>query len=692
MTALRLAGGQSEAFLPGKPGREPRRNVVHFAPPSAALQRLLARPDLAAVAEGCAIATDPDCPCFRAGADGVRLPPGGFDDQAAVALRHAIEIAVMRRAGAAPALAGLGAARVAARFAGFERLLQASEPAPDAGIAALAGAAPPSAAALVTLWRRLAVHQPDADPTLPTGTVARLAALWPLLEPVEALLQSGGDARLRVDPRSGLNGYGSSHRPRPWAVTFASSTASSTSERGFAAAEQARRRWLSAGLARGTAPVLAEAAAAVKAAIAAHYGLPAGTEVLLAASGTDCELFTLALAQLHPSGRPLVNILVAPEETGSGVPLAAEGRHFAADTAWGVPVAKGARVAGFDPRVRVARVAVRAGGRVRSAEAVAADCAAIVGSAVASGIRAVLHLLDQSKTGLIAPAGDAVRALHARHPDALDVVVDACQARVAECRVRAWLAAGWMVQLTGSKFFTGPPFAGTVLVPPSLAGRLDRPLPAGLADYAGRHEWPPRSRAAGPLTERANLGLLLRWEATLAEMRVFAAVDPAWRCTVLERFGAAVRAAVAASPDLRLLPPPVPARAFPEWDALPTIFSFAVLFERRPMDPAEARQVYRWLNSDLRTALPDAEPALAGLRCHIGQPAPVAEAGGAVAGVLRISAGARLVSGEPSHAGLDREQRLDREIADMGAAIAKIGLIVRHYARLQRADPGPTFR
>ena len=47
------------------------------------------------------------------------------------------------------------------------------------------------------------------------------------------LLASGGDARLLLDPITRLNDYGCRPFPRPEAFTFASSTATSISERGY---------------------------------------------------------------------------------------------------------------------------------------------------------------------------------------------------------------------------------------------------------------------------------------------------------------------------------------------------------------------------------------------------------------------------------------------------------------------------
>ena len=187
-------------------------------------------------------------------------------------------------------------------------------------------------------------------------------------------------------------------------------------------------------------------------------------------------------------------------------------------------------------------------------------------------------------------------------------------------------------------------------------------------------------------------------------MKAFAAVPPARRRAILEKFCASVRHMIEQSPDLVSLPvPPLDRPASQDdWDAVPTITSFGILApaqgdeQRGLLDLDRARQVYQWLNADLTPVL--AQPAgvvdqeVAVRRCHIGQPVPVATAGGAIIGALRISAGARLVSGEPSHVGLGEEERVDREIDSVRTIVAKISLILRHFDALRAEDPQPSFR
>jgi hypothetical protein len=189
-------------------------------------------------------------------------------------------------------------------------------------------------------------------------------------------------------------------------------------------------------------------------------------------------------------------------------------------------------------------------------------------------------------------------------------------------------------------------------------------------------------------------------------MRAFALVTPARRSEILRGFAGVVRNAIAGNPALRLLDAPDIARAETDepWERLPSIFSFSL---RAPHDPArcltpiEARAVYLWLNADLSGILPG--NAAAARICHIGQPVRLpqpsaAQRGSAqrgtegFMGVLRVSAGARLISGEPSHKGLPHPLRIQREFADLQMVFEKIGLILRHWQILHMADPQPRYR
>lgn len=686
-----------------------------------ALLHVLERPELRLLAAECRVSLDPRVthPFHVLAGRQVVLGSPCLGEQRVVAfhLRHALELAVLSGTQEPDSVRQLrrsfSAARTAARFWMLDA--PADLPAPEPWVRALASAQPPERDALPQLFAALypLVGQPggavEYSPAQWDAFYAWLTQAWALIGPVEALMAEGGDARLTVDVRTGLNHYGCSHRPRPWAVTFASSTASSLSERGFTGGETARVQLAQAVLENTGPQALQALAQDVRHFLAEWFGLAGADHVVLASSGTDVALAVLALS-VQP-GQPVTVVLTAPEETGSGVPLASHGQHFAQETALGTSVSKGALVDGFPQDTVCVALPLRdAQGALRPEAEVTAACGQEIRTHLAQGRRVLLHVLDLSKTGLLAPDLKELEALCDAHPGQLDVVVDACQARLMPERVQAYLARGWAVMVTGSKFFTGPPFCGALLLPDVWKARLDHgALPAGLAAYANRCEW-PASPACQGLASGFNHGLLLRWKAAQAEMAALSAIPAGVIAERLQGFLSALARGIEANPDLTFLPQPSPRRAsLPgDWDRQQTILSFLVRAPENagesanvheqahgapPLDLARCRKLYQWLNADLSPYVAQQHKELAGLLCHIGQPVPIphAQAAGGLVGALRLSAGARLVSGEPSHEGLDAKARMAREIQDALRVLEKISLILTYWEVLAQVDPLPSY-
>ncbi|WP_317201750.1 hypothetical protein [Janthinobacterium sp.] len=289
------------------------------------------------------------------------------------------------------------------------------------------------------------------------------------------LLVSGGDERILPDPASGRSRYGCGAVPEPDLVALGSSTASIISGPAFAAAAALRERCAEQLRSRAPEQVYAAQMARQRAALLDYCGLDEGDGVaaLLAASGTDIHLLAAQLCQ------PRHSVMLDPSETGSGVPAALKGRHFSAHTAYGGAVAADAALNDWHggaftlaPR--------REDGSLREPAEVDAECAAFVDQACDAGETVLLVLTDVSKTGLIVPSIATALALQKRWPQRLRVLVDACQFRLAPATVRAYLAQGLMVALTGSKFVSGPTFCGALLAPRGLLA-----CGAGAAQPAG---------------------------------------------------------------------------------------------------------------------------------------------------------------------------------------------------------------
>lgn len=354
------------------------------------------------------------------------------------------------------------------------------------------------------------------------------------------LLSTGGDARIAIDPATRRNQYMSS----PWpvaTVAYASSTANDISADAFAhclerLAEIAPDGTLSAA---GYAAALE----ALRARVLAAYGVTTPASVVFAASGTDLEYLGLAMAKGRGSNG-IRNILLGADEVGSGCIYSASGQYFAAETARGVPVAKGEPIGGALPAsVDLFSIPVRDDhGRAFTAAEMAEAIDAAVNEAKAEGRHALVHVVHGSKTGLVVPHFDHIDALTAKYGPAISFIVDACQARITSDAIGEYLRRGCVVMLTGSKFMGGPPFSGLALVPQTVVD-VAAELPSGLATIFRRAEWPADWAGAAQLPEEANLGLLLRLEASVFELERFQRIPIDRVERVVLAFHAAVRAA-----------------------------------------------------------------------------------------------------------------------------------------------------
>jgi hypothetical protein len=442
----------------------------------------------------------------------------------------------------------------------------------------------------------------DPKPTAPSMTsdpLDTLEAAPALSAPVEAWLVEGGDDRIILDPETGLNRYGCGLRPDDGLTAFGSSTASTISPAGFAAAEA--RRALFEGYGSREAAWIA-GSADLKARLASLCGLRDGERIVLAASGTD----VLRVAADHARRRApggLSVILPEPCETGRGAPAAL------------------CRDSGL------ITVAMRErDGRPRPTSAIDADVEAEVAAALErADAHVLLCLLDVSKTGLIAPSAACAERLAARDAGRLTVLVDACQFRLSPRALRGYLDRGIAVAITGSKFLAGPAFSGALL------------LPEGFPD-------------ADTIPEPPSLGLLLRWEAAVAELAVFQRNDSAVIAGLIRRFGEAISQAIDANDALeRMAAPPLTRFGGDGWDDLPTIFSFLPRREGRPLAAAETQALFSRLQGT-----------------RLGQPVPVGIRDGAPVSVLRLSLSARQIA-----IALNRPSGPDRLIDQALAALER---------------------
>ena len=490
-------------------------------------------------------------------------------------------------------------------------------------------------------------------------------------------LLSGGDSRLRVDSGTGLNLYGCSPVPRAAEISLSSTTASTISTWGFQAARQAYRH-LGSGQPRSHERH-AEAIDSLRTSLTRIFAWD-DAEVIFSPSGTDSEILLQHLARLV-LGEPLTSVIVAADETGSGVPLAAAGRHFGDVTCGGRAVVKGEPVAGLAHPVVAIRIR-DIQGAFRPLAEIDRDVELAVDGAVKSGHRVVLHVMEHSKTGAGAPSAACVANIEANHRSKVQVVVDACQFRASASHLAGELRRGRILLLTGSKFFAGPPLSGAIVLPASLAARLKASpaVPIGLGDYSASTDWPLGWDLRKLLPERANVGQLLRWTSAIAEMERYKAVPLVFRAEAMTMFETAMEQAFDESRDCSLLSAAADV-AIDRGDefANRTVFAFTVQNEDGPLDPVAARLMYRALNVDMSGLI--AHRAAARL-CHIGQPVTLGTGDEAV-GALRMSVDARFIA-ECWDGGCEGAvERVQCRCTEIGEVLDKISVLLPHMADIE---------
>jgi hypothetical protein len=501
------------------------------------------------------------------------------------------------------------------------------------------------------------------------------SALAKLFAPLDKLLCGGGDPRLTVNPASGHNEYGCLPFPCPDTLSFSSSTATSISQRAYDRARHAREALMRSAIAVGIEAAFDARAEAMRDELKACLGLSrTKTDVVFSPSGTDSQLQALFLARAL-LGPALTTVVVAADQTGSGTVNTARGYHFSAATANGGRVRKGEPIAGLAHSVdSVGLRLFDEAGQARPQTASDSQVLGAVERSVAGGSKVLLQVMDSSKFGWRAPSDRCLDEISARWPGRVQIVVDACQMRLGRARLRKYLDRGYMVLITGSKFFTGPPFSGALLVPSVLAGDLDAAteIAPGLLEYSSRSDWPrswPNLRSHFPI--RSNFGQWLRWEAALEEIGAYYRVPDEFRRMALTTFGKGVERIIATSPSLRLLPPQQrPGDAGDEELAQRTIFSFAIRQGTGVLSLEGCRTLYRALALGAASAASADDPEHTAKPCLIGQPVALGCDERRPAAALRVSASARLVSEAWSSDEDTARGNLQRALDDVGTAVA----------------------
>lgn len=192
------------------------------------------------------------------------------------------------------------------------------------------------------------------------------------------------------------------------------------------------------------------------------------TYITFTPSGTDAEmLFSLLALSRHShcnkndliqSKRSLVAIIVvAMNEVGSGTKDASKCCYFSSLTPSSVKVVPFQPVSGIGKQIfDFTGITIR-----EVTSNIETQIEALLSKVIEEmGNTAVLHFVHCSKTGLQAPNFQFFFKMKRKYKEKLVAVVDAAQSRISLSLINEYLKKNFCVLLTGSKFFSGPPFSG----------------------------------------------------------------------------------------------------------------------------------------------------------------------------------------------------------------------------------------
>jgi hypothetical protein len=475
-----------------------------------------------------------------------------------------------------------------------------------------------------------------------------------LAKPTEYLLMAGGDFRLNIDEINLLNKYGCRPFPRPEAFTFASSTATSVSNFAFDKTDKVRSILIKNILKKGFNTTTLEFSELLKNNIRKVFNLHDDCQFIFSPSGTDSSLQIAGLTQIL-TDKEITHILVASDETGSGVAAALNGCHFENNTALNFPVKKGDQIEGFKD-VDLIKIPFRDDtGKLKTSTQLDAEVFNAILKTNTLGKHIVLHVMDHSKLGCQSPSKAMMQKLNTINDLSIQVIVDAAQLRLDPKDIQNYLNSGYIVSITGSKYFTGPPYSGALILPESvskLIHSVKKTLPKGLNQYYNRSDWPASWFCAKELSEGFNFGSYMRWNAAIVEMERYYKTPILYRNMGIEMFCNFVEDSIQEA--IFLDPIYSGETKTNSYDSeefgirnIRTIFPFFILKNNEALSVDQVKKLYLLLNSDLSDRFkgsPLEIIRLAGQKCHIGQAVNVKYGNDIQSAVLRFSLGARVIS------------------------------------------------
>lgn len=500
---------------------------------------------------------------------------------------------------------------------------------------------------------------------------------------VYELMSMGGDHRITIDENIGCNIYGCKPYPS-YSIAYSSSTGSNISLPAYGYIKSYFTSFLAKIEQTNLDEVIKDEFEQIRQKLRDFYELDPSVDFVFGPSGTDIEYVALAIAEKSAEGG-VHNIILGADEVGSGIKHAAMGRYFSELTPAGNTVDIGDSINGFIPeKITATFVPIRSeDGSLLPDEVLLEYFEEEIDKALKHNQKPLLHIIHSSKTGLIIPSWDYLLKLKNKFGDKIDIIVDACQGRMSIYSMNRYLSFGAMILLTGSKFLSGPPFSGVLLLPSFISNRIKSlsELPSGFENIFGEAEFPLKWMEKVSLFKLKNVGLLLRWQAAIYEMNKIFRIPNQRLKFVIDTFRKYVFAMIAEVHYLSLVdkdrnqsePDYVYERSPFEVN---TICTICITHPEGPKNKEETKIVHQALYSDISNIMEEEDNNISSISIQLGQPVQISENNEAKNTTLRIALGANQIS---ELALLDNDLIETKFAADMQMIEEKLNLILANF-------------
>jgi hypothetical protein len=272
----------------------------------------------------------------------------------------------------------------------------------------------------------------------------------------------------------------------------------------------------------------------------------------------------------------------------------------------------------------------------------------------------------------------------------MQIIVDGSQLRLDPKDIQNYLNKGYIVTITGSKYYTGPPYSGALLLPKGVSKSIHSvksKLPEGLTQYYNHSDWPTSWFCSDNLSEGYNYGSYMRWNAAIVEMDRYYKTPVLYRNMGIEMFCNFIEDSVKEASFLELIcgnEAKTNSYESKEFGIrnIRTIFPFFILKNNEVLSIDNVKKLYTLLNSDLSAQFEDSSLEiirLAAQKCHIGQAVNVKYGTDIESAVLRISLGARVISESWTNRDISLYFRnIETQMNQITVILKKIELILSH--------------